>query len=50
MQPNPKDPKPKPEITDELNTLMMEAMEGMDLADAGAVILAEAIRMAQEED
>jgi hypothetical protein len=50
MQPDPKTPKPEPEPADDLDTLLMEAIEGMDQADAGAVILAEAMRMAQEED
>lgn len=42
-------PKPESEPADELDTLLMEAMDGMDLADAGVVILAQAMRMAQEE-
>ena len=49
MKLDPNDPKPEPEPADDLDSLLMEAMEGMDLADAGAVILAEAQRMAQEE-
>jgi hypothetical protein len=49
MQLDPKDSKPEPEPEGDLDALLMEAMEGMDLADAGAVILAEAMLMAQEE-
>ena len=50
MQPDPKTPKPEPEPADDLDTLLMEAMEGMDQAETGAVVLAEAQRMAQEVD
>jgi hypothetical protein len=50
MPTTPKDPKPEPEPADDLDTLLMEAIEGMDQADAGALLLAEAMRMAQEED
>jgi hypothetical protein len=50
MQLDPNDPKPEPEPADDLGDLLMEAMEAINLADAGAVLLAEAERMAQEED
>ncbi len=50
MQPTPKDPKAKQELADDLDTLLKEAAEAMDQAEAGAAILAEAMRMAQEED
>jgi hypothetical protein len=50
VQPNPKTPEPEPEPADDLDTLLMEAMEAMDLADAGALILAEAMRMAREDE
>ena len=50
MQPDPKTPKPETEPADDLDTLLMEAMEGMDLAEAGAVVLAEAMRMAREDE
>lgn len=43
------DPKPEPEPAEDLDALLKEAGEAMDLAEAGAVILAEAMRMAQEE-
>jgi len=50
MHPNQKDPKPDSEPEDELETLLMEAMEGMDLADQGAEILRMAQEMAKAED
>lgn len=50
MNPPSKEPKPEPEPAADLDTLLMEAMEGMDQADAGAPLLTEAMRMAQEEE
>jgi hypothetical protein len=50
MQPDPKTPKSEPEPASDLDTLLKDAIEGMDQADAGALLLAEAMRMAQEED
>jgi hypothetical protein len=43
-------PKPESEPADELETLLMEAMEGMELADQGAEILRMAQEMAKAED
>jgi hypothetical protein len=50
MQPNPEDTTPESEPADDLETLLKEAMEGMELVDQGAEILRMAQEMARAKD